>query len=116
MSERLEEIKLDWEQHKEELSRMKNDPDSFYLMRLNDIEQVEWLIEQAELVENMRKLVNYHQQKQKEAEDENEPYRHQNRRYRVAIELSVKTIKHMPRTVGRTQIYNTLIDALEESE
>jgi len=38
------------------------------------------------------KLVNYHQQKQKEAEDENEPYRHQNRLYRESINLALNHI------------------------
>ncbi len=83
MSERLEEIKekldfhIDWASntHYAEISEDE----------LKEYRQ--FIIEQAEQVEAMQKLVNYHQQKQKEAEDENEPYRHQNKRYREALKF-----------------------------
>lgn len=81
MSERLKEIKI----------KVNNTDEPMLYIPYTD---VNWLVEQTERVDNMQKLVNYHQQKQKEAEDANEPYRHQNRRYREALESMKSEINY----------------------
>ena|SRR5690625_1335500 len=92
MSERLEEIK-------EHLALCM---DQGFLFTEQEEKLLEVLYERAEQVEDMQKLVNYHQQKQKEAEDANEPYRHQNKRYREAIEKALaECVKDRPITAEK---------------
>lgn len=54
-----------------------------YLEKEYEVRHVCYL---EEHIERLEKLVSYHQGKQKEAEDLNEPYRHQNKRYREIIQ------------------------------
>lgn len=79
---------------KEQLEQMEHDYKNAFPIN------IEWLLEyakeQTERVDDMMRLVRYHKEKQKEAENENEPYRHQNKRYREAlkqIEENYKTSK-----------------------
>ena len=43
--------------------------------------------------EKMIKLINYHQQKQKEAEDQNEPYRRENYNLKLQVEILKEEIQ-----------------------
>lgn len=44
--------------------------------------------------DDMMKLVNYHKEQQKKAEDENEPYRHESKRYREALKWYSENSPH----------------------
>lgn len=56
------------------------------LERLYVLDYIDWLVRQAKTVDMARRLSVYHQQKRKEAEDKNEPYRHENRKLKAEIE------------------------------
>ncbi|PWA08642.1 hypothetical protein DCC39_14485 [Pueribacillus theae] len=79
--ERFEQIK---ENHKHNKKMLElNSPSQYIEINESELEDIGWLISTVEV---LQKLVNYHQKKQKEAEDENEPYRHENARLRETIE------------------------------
>lgn len=84
--ERFEQIK---ENHKHNKKMLElNSPSQYIEINESELEDIGWLISTVEV---LQKLVNYHQKKQKEAEDENEPYRHENARLREALEFYAET-------------------------
>ena len=100
--ERMDDIKEAYEMNKY---------DENYGLGMKDIE---WLIEQAERVheleENNKNLKVLRSINRKERMIIHE----QNKRYREAIKKSATIIKSLPRTSGKTKLYNTLIKALED--
>lgn len=82
-----------------------------------------WLINQVEQLEKEKKalvkIVNHHQDKQKEAENLNEPYRHANKRYKQALE-DLKSHAYQCKEFGRDVLTHEIVgrvdQALEGSE
>lgn len=67
------------------------------IINMLEIEKLELIAELDELErerEGLLNLVSYHKEKQKDAEDKNEPYRHQNKRYREAMVYVTETIRN----------------------
>lgn len=101
VQERLQRIKQDYETVLAETSG--------YDLASLDGYDMEWLFEiveeQQKEIEGLQKLVNYHQEKQKEAEDENELYRHENARLQKEIDRlndALKGAAHMANISSKT--------------
>lgn len=88
-----------------------------------ELDDFDWLINQVEQLEKEKKalvkIVNHHQDKQKEAENLNEPYRHANKRYKQALE-DLKSHAYQCKEFGRDVLTHEIVgrvdQALEGSE
>ena len=79
------------------------------LERLYVLDYIDWLVRQAKTVDMARRLSVYHQQKRKEAEDKNEPYRHENRKLKAEI-------KRLRELLNKAYEYGTSSDAYRDEK